>query len=194
MLHHVRLRCLLGILALYCCAPVYAGVPATTVNIQSMDDAYALVSPSPGSLITKTITLTFNANGAGPGFVALLNSLAVQGINAADFTILPGGTCSAGTMLGPGTPSCTVIVQYLPSSSAAENAQLAVNCSTIVVVGGFVLNCAAATAGTSGNISLFGSVLASIVQGAPALSPGLLTLLAVLLVGAGTYFAARRNG
>jgi hypothetical protein len=197
MLLYVRFRCLLGMLALLAllgCAPLYAGAPPITVDIQSIDDAYALVSPALSAPVTKTITLTFDANGAGPGFVALLNSLAIQGVNAADFTIVAGGTCTVGTMLDPSTPSCTVIVQYLPSSNSAENAQLAVNCSTVGLVGGFTLNCAATGAGTTGTISLLGSVVAAIVQGAPALSPRLLTMLAALLVGAGTYFAARRNG
>ncbi len=194
MLLRVCFRRLLGILSLLCCAPLYAGVPVATVNIRSVDDAYALVAPAPAVPVAKTITLTFDANGAPVGFVAFLNSLSVQGVNAADFTIVPGGTCAAGTSLGPATPSCTVVVQYLPSSSAAENAQLAVNCRTVGVIGGFVLNCAGTTAGTTGTISLFGSALAALVQGAPALSPRLLTLLAALLVGAGTYFAARRNG
>ena len=192
MLHHVRFRSLLGIILLACSAPLYAGVPAT-VNIQSIDDAYALVSTGVGAPVTKTITLTFGANGTGPGFVALLNSLAVQGVNAADFSIVPGGSCTAGTMLSAGTPSCTVVVQYVPSSSAAENANLAINCRTETVIGGFTLNCSTATTGSTGTISLLGSIVAAAVS-APALSPGLLTLLATILIGAGTYFAARRNG
>ena len=193
MLHQARLRSLFALFALFCSAPLYAGAIVTTVNIRSVDDAYAVASAGLGMPVTKTITLTFDANGSGPGFAALLNSLAVQGVNAADFTIVPGGTCTAGSTLSTSTPSCTVLVQYSPSSSAAENAQLAVNCRTVGIIGGFTLNCSPATGGSSGTMSLLGSV-AAIVQGAPALSPGVLTLLATILVGAGTYFAARRNG
>lgn len=193
MLHRVRFRCLLGILFLLCSAPLYAGTPVF-VNVLSMDDAYNLASPGVSIPTTKTITLTFGANGAGPGFVALLNSLTVQGVNAADFAIVPGGTCTAGTMLGSSNPSCTVVVQYLPPSTANETAQLAVNCTTIGVIGGFTLTCGTSAGGTTGSMTLYGSALAALVQGAPALSPALLTLLAMTLVGAGIYFAARRNG
>lgn len=193
MRHHVRFRSLLGVLLLSCSASLHAGTPVNTVNIRSIDNAYALVSSGLGTPVTTTITLTFDANGSGPGFVALLNSLATQGVDAADFAIVPGGTCTAGKILDSGTPSCTVIVQYSPSSTAAENAQLAVNCSTAAMIGGFTLNCAASTPGSTGTISLFGSVVAAVVQGAPALSPRLLTLLAAMLVGAGMYFAVRRN-
>ena len=193
MLLAVRFRRLLGILFLLCSAPLYAGAPVL-VNVLSLDDAYNLASPGVGTPITKTITLTFGANGAGPGIVALLNSLAVKGVNAADFAIVPGGTCSAGTMLGPSNPSCTVIVQYLPPSTANETAQLAVNCSTIGIIGGFTLTCGSSVTGTTGSMTLYGSALAALVQSAPALDPKLLTLLATTRVGAGIYFAARRNG
>ncbi|HEX7917076.1 hypothetical protein [Rudaea sp.] len=194
MSQHLRFRCLLGILALLFHVPLYAGAIVATVNLKSLDDAYAFASS--GTPVTQTITLTFDANGSPTGFYALLNSLAVQGVNAADFAIVPGGTCvpSPSMYLGTSPPSsCTVIVRYTPSSSAAENAQLAVNCSTIALIGGFTLNCAASQAGSTGTISLLGSTLAAAV-GAPALSPTILTLLATLLIGAGTYFAARRNG
>lgn len=191
MLH--RVRYLFAVLFLLGSAPLYAGAPVL-VNVLSIDDAYNFASPGVSIPTTQTITLTFGANGAGPGFVALLNSLAVQGVNAADFAIVPGGTCSAGTMLGPSNPSCTVVVQYLPPSAANETAQLAVNCTTIGVIGGFTLTCGSTVAGTTGSIVLYGSALAALVQGAPALSPKLLTLLATMLVGAGIYFAARRNG
>ena len=193
MLQYVRLRFLLVILALFCSTPLYAGAPVV-VGIQSMDDAYAFATATPGTPISKTITLTFDANGAAAAYEAFLSSLAVQGVNAADFTILSGGTCGAGTTLSSSTPSCTVIVQYLPSSSAAENAQLAISCHTVALVGGFTLICAGGGGDSTGTISLFGSVLAAFVPTAPALSPALLTLLATLLVGAGTFYAARRNG
>jgi hypothetical protein len=195
MSKHLRFRILLGLLALFFHLPLYAGAVLATVNLKSIDDAYAFASPL-GTPVTQTITLTFDANGAPTGFYALLNSLAVQGVNAADFAIVPGGTCAPSPTMYLGTSppsSCTVIVRYTPSSSAAENAQLAVNCSTIALIGGFTLNCAASQAGSTGTISLLGSTLAAAVS-APTLSPAILTLLATLLIAAGTYFAARRNG
>lgn len=192
MSKHLRFRCLLGVLALLFHVPLYAGA-LVTVNIKSLNP-YSFASP--GSPVTQTITLNFDANGSPTGFYALLNSLAVQGVNAADFAIVPGGTCvpSPSMYLGSSPPSsCTVFVRYTPSSSAPENAQLSVNCSTVALLGGFTLNCAQSPSGSTGAITLLGSTLAGAV-GAPASSPAILTLLATLLIGAGTYFAARRNG
>jgi hypothetical protein len=163
------------------------------VLVQSIDDGYNLPSPVVGAPVTTTITLTFNANG-NVGFGALLNSLALQGTNAADFAIV-GGTCSpsGATTLSAGNTSCTVVVRYTPPVTATETAQLAVRCTTIGLIGGFSLSCGSGSA-TTGLISLFGSALANAAIPAPVRDPKTLTLFALALLGIGTYFAARRNG
>ena len=177
------------VVALFISAPLYAGA-LIPVIVQSTDDAFDFASPSVGVPVTTTITLTFNANNTSAE-AAVLNTLAIQGTNASDYAI-SGGTCIAGsTNLNSGNQTCTVIVRYTPSSTAAETAQLAINCSTVGIAGGFSLICSPAT----GTISLLGSALAAIAANpAPALSPRWLTLLSTMFLGIGVYFAGRRNG
>jgi hypothetical protein len=166
----------------------WAGTPLVPVIVQSADDAYAFASPGAGQAITVPITLTFNANST-TAEAALLSAIGVSG---SGYSVV-GGTCIAGTTaLNASTPtSCTVIVQYQPASSSANNGLLTITCSTIGITGGFSVTCAP----NSGSISLLGSVLAAIAtRPAPALDPRLLTLLAALLLGVGAYYAARRNG
>ena len=164
----------------------WAGIPITPVIIQSADDAYAFASPGAGQAVSVPITLTFNANGT-TAEAALLNTIGVSGTG---YSVV-GGTCVAGTtVLGTVPSSCTVIVQYQPATSSANNGQLTINCRTIAITGGFSVTCSP----NSGSISLLGSVLAAIAtHPAPALDPRLLTLLATLLLGIGAWFAARRN-
>ncbi len=195
MRHLHRLCCLATIAALSVASPLWAGVPAV-VGITSIDDAYLFQSPVVGTPVTTTITLNFNALGT-TGLSALLSALTIGGTNASDFAIT-GGTCMAGsTRLDSGNGSCTVIVKYTPPSTAAETALLAITCSTTVTAtGGFSLICTNAppNGNSSGSISLLGSALAAFTSvPAPILDPRLLTLLSVMLLGIGVYFAARRN-
>ncbi len=177
----------LAVITFFLAGTSWAGIPLTPVIIQSADDAYAFASPGAGQPVSVPITLTFNANNT-TAEAALLNTIGVSGTG---YSVI-GGTCMAGTtVLGTVPSSCTVIVQYQPASSSANNGLLTINCSTIGVSGGFSVTCSP----NSGSISLLGSVLAAIAtRPAPALDPRLLTLLAVLLLGVGTWFAARRNG
>lgn len=185
------LRALIVLVAIVASPATWAGAPVV-VGITSPDDAYNFLASGLGNSISHTITINFNSNGAPAFDTALLSALAIQGANAADFQILPSSTCVAGTTRLDSTfvPSCTVVIQYHASTAAAETAQLSITCSQVAVAGGFSLTCSPGT----GTISLLGSALAAIgsVQ-APALDPRVLTLLAILVLGAGTYFAARRN-
>ncbi len=178
------LRGVLMLCAMAAAAPTWAGGP---VQIQAVDDGYNFVASGVGSPTTTTITLTFNANGI-VGEAAQIASLALQGANSGDFAILPSSTCAVGTDLDTGNTSCTVVVQYTPSTTSAETAQLAVSCNPVGLVGGFSLNCTGAT----GTMSLFGSAAAALAA-TPALDSRMLTVLALLLVGSGGCIAVRRG-
>ena len=140
---------------------------------------------------TGSIPLTLNPNGQ-TGFAGQLQSLAIAGPNAADFAIVPGGSCVPGTtVLFPQTmttgSSCTVNVRYTPSTTAIETASLTASCTTVGLVGGFSIVCnslVGSVAGLVGRLSL----------PVPALSPGLLTGLATTLFALGAYASLRRSG
>ena len=185
------LRTLLLIVVSVFASSAFAGV-APIVGLTSPDDAYNLMSSAVANATTTTITVNFNSRGAPDAYEALISTLAIQGTNAADFSILPSSTCVAGTTTLDSTDtSCTVVIQYRPSTANPESAQLAITCSTTAVTGGFSLVCSPDT----GSISLLGSVVAAITSTstAPALDARMLTLLSVLMLGVGGYFAARRT-
>jgi hypothetical protein len=141
-----------------------------------------------GATTDQTITLTFNDNNiAGQG--ASLSALGFTGTNASDFAIV-GGTCAPGTtVLDAAASTCTVIVQYRPSTSASESATFTGTCTQVSLVGGFALSCN----GNSGTIlSLGGAVLAAVAQ-LPSLDPRMLTALCLLMLAVGGYFAGRKK-
>lgn len=187
MRHYLWIGRIVAIAALLIALPAIAGAP-TYVGI-GYPGSMSLTSPAVGTPgATQTITLNFQSNGTG-GYSASLDALSVGGINAGDFAIV-GGTCAAGsTLLNSGNQTCTVIVQYTPSTAAAESAQLNASCTTLGAVGGFVLTCN----GTSGGLSsLAGALLAALVP-LPFLDPKLLTALFALLLGVGVYYANRKQ-
>jgi hypothetical protein len=119
--------------------------------------------------------------------------LALAGANAGDFAIA-GGTCQPNTTVlqpsPPGPASCTVIVQYKASSAAPENAQLTGTCQTVSLgVGGFTLNCNNA----SGQLASLAGTLLAVLAPTPMLDPRLLTVLCILLLGLGFYYASRKH-
>jgi hypothetical protein len=184
------LRKLFALAALLVAGPLWAGAVITPVIVNAADDAYAFQSPGVGTPVTQTITLNFNANGT-QGEQALLAPI---GITGSGYSII-GGSCVPGmtnTLDSTIRPSCTVVVQYTPSGQVGNNGQLTVNCQTLTAPGGFSVTCTPGVG--TGSISLLGSVLAALSRPAPMLDPKLLTMLAVLLLGLGTYAAARRNG
>ncbi|MGH8042917.1 MAG: hypothetical protein ACREPN_12855 [Rudaea sp.] len=170
--------------ALCATVPAFAGVPAASIIGGS---ATSLFSPGIGSAgPTKTITLTFSGSSS---VGAQLATLATAGANAGDFAIV-GGTCAPGsTVLDTGSPTCSVIVQYTASGAGAESAQLTGNCTSVGLIGGFSLSCS----GTTGPLtSLMGALIAALAS-TPLLDPKLLTVLCLLLLGIGTYFANRKR-
>ena len=179
-----RYRYLCAVLAVFVCASAWAGNP----NVLIFGNTANFSSTGVGSPTTQTITLTFGDNGFSTDGAAL-SALAFGGANAGDFAVV-GGTCSPGTtVLSDSNTSCTVVVQYTPSSSANETAQLNGTCTTVGLLGGFTLTCN----GASGEVtSLFGAVLAAVVQ-LPMLDPKMLTLLFSLLLAIGVYFANRKR-
>ncbi len=148
---------------------------------------------SPGQFQTgpiKTVTLNLNNNG-NTAYGASLVSLGLTGADAADFAIAPGGTCAAGTtFLYPAGATCTVNVSFTPSRPGSESAQLTASCNTIVgAIGGFIVVCN----GTVGTVAaLLGSLVAA-ATAVPALSPGMLTALAIALFALASFAALRRT-
>lgn len=181
---YLRLLCI-GI-ALAVSTPLWAGVPVTVVSISSQDDAYNLTSPGVGqSGASKTITLTIASNNGGTG--AQLTTIGTTGNT--DFQVVPGGTCTTSPAVLANGSTCTILVRYTPATANPETGTLALSCNAVALpIGGFTLQCTGAT----GNISLFGSILATI--SAPLLDPRTLTMFAATLLGLGMFFAARRNG
>jgi hypothetical protein len=125
-----------------------------------------------------------------------LQTLGFTGANAADFAVVPGGTCAPGTTtLLPITTTtgqtCTVNVRYTPSSAASESAFLSASCTPIALIGGFSVNCN----GVAGSVaSLIGSLLApAVAQQVPALSTPMLTALALSVFALGAFFSLRRR-
>jgi hypothetical protein len=151
-----------------------------------------LLAPAQGQPGSITgIPLTLNPNGQTI-FGARLLTLGIAGTNADDFAIVPGGTCEPGTTtLFPTTTttgsSCTVNVRYTPSSPAAETALLTASCTPIGIAGGFSVVCE----GAVGNVA---SLVGSLFQPVPALSPPLLTALAATLFALGAFGSLRRPG
>jgi hypothetical protein len=143
-----------------------------------------------GGSSTQTITLNFAAQGNGAGSVAAIQTLRFSGANASDFAIV-GGTCAPGTtQLDANSPTCTVIVQFTPSTSGAESATFQGSCTQVNVSGGFTLSCN----GSTGTIlSLAGTVLAAVISQLPFLDPRLVTALCVLFLVLGGYFAGRKK-
>lgn len=176
------------ILALLGISPAWAGAPTAIIG----GSPTSFTSSAIGSPVTQTVTLTFDAHGTS-GLLAELTSLSFSGASAKDFAIV-GGTCEGvGAVLSASNTTCTVVVQYTPSSSGAHAAQLNGACTTVSTLGGFTLLCNGP--GLVGALtSLTGSVLAALVTTqAPFLEPKLLTILCFLLLGIGGYFARRKR-
>jgi len=147
-------------------------------------------SATHGGSTTQTLTLNFNAAGNQAGTSAALQTLGFSGTNASDFAIV-GGTCATGsTQLNSTTPTCTVIVQFTPSTNGTESAIFQGSCTQVAAPGGFTLSCN----GNTGTIlSLAGAVLAAAITQLPFLDPRLVTALCVLFLVIGGYFAGRRK-
>jgi len=106
----------------------------------------------------------------------------------AGFTFVSGGTCDSLSQLTPGQ-SCTVAVMFAPSSAANGGGVVTANCqiATQQTVAGFTLNCN--TQATS-QLALFAA--SAFNSAVPLMSPLVLTLLALGLLGFGARGALRR--
>jgi hypothetical protein len=165
--------------------PFVFGVPASS-NFQS-----------PGIGVGGTpniVTITLNPNGQTTIGGKLVN-ISFSGANAADFAIVPGGTCIPGTtVLRPITTttgqSCTVNVRYTPSTNSVENGLLQVTCQAIALIGGFSVTCN--VAGATGTVAALVGAIAAFLP-VPALNPWMTTLLALLILAMGTFIAMGRS-
>ena len=147
-------------------------------------------SAARGSSTTQTLTLNFSANGNGAGSQASVDFLDFSGPNANDFAIV-GGTCQTNvTKLDANNPTCTVIVQFTPSTNTTESAVFEGSCTQVNAVGGFVLSC---NDNTQTIQSLVGNVLAAVITSLPFLDPRMVTALCLLFLVIGGYFAGRRK-
>ena len=185
----VQFRHGLALLLFLVSTPLWAGIPSPSAIVGSPSNqgffSTALGTGSP----THTITLTFYDENQTFYVGSALDSLSISGANATDFAIV-GGTCDPGnTQLSSGNPSCTVVIQYTPSTSDSESAQLTGSCTAVPGPGGFTLICN----GTSGQLSsLLGSIVAALTP-TPLLDPKMLTALSMLVLGIGAYFSSRRK-
>jgi hypothetical protein len=180
-----RLLVLAG-LELAAASSAWAGTPVVLLNANPTSAQFT--SPGLTTPVTQTITLTFSDNG-NPTFGAQLNALSFLGGNAADFAIV-GGTCQPGTtVLSDTSTTCTIVVQYTPSTRGTENSSLVGTCTSVGLPGGLSFVCN----GTSQTVSLLNGAVAAALAQLPTLGPRLMTLLATLLVGVGAWFATRKR-
>ena len=181
------LRCVhvvFAVVAFLAPALSFAGNPVAIVGSGNTN-----FSAPRGGSTTQTLTLTFQENG-NTGAQASVDFLDFSGPNANDFAIV-GGTCQTNvTKLDTNNPTCTVIVQFTPSTNASEQADFEGSCTQVNAVGGFVLSC---NDNTQTIQSLVGNVLAAIVTSLPFLDPRMVTALCVLFLVIGGYFAGRRK-
>jgi hypothetical protein len=174
----------------------HVGISAT-VFIFGPSPVQNLTSTGVGSPSgVQTVTLILNPNGQTTVFPGRLQTLGFSGANAADFAVVPGGTCAPGTTtLSPITTttgqSCTVNVRYTPSATGSESAFLTASCLPVALVGGFSVNCS----GVVGSVASFvGSLLAPVIaQQIPTLSTSMLTVLALSIFVFGAVFSLRRR-
>ncbi len=182
------LRCthvLFAVAAFLAPALSFAGNPVAIIG--SGNTSFS--APHGGSA-TQTLTLNFSSQGNAASAEASLDFLTFAGPNATDFAIV-GGTCAPNTTkLSTTTPTCTVIVQFTPSSNGAESALFQGSCTQVNAIGGFTLSC---NDNTGTILSLAGAALAAAITQLPFLDPRLVTALCVMFLMIGGYFAGRRK-
>jgi hypothetical protein len=176
----------LAALGFMAASSAWAGTPVVILGANPTNVQFT--SSGISTPVTQTVTLNFSDNG-NSSFGAQLNTLSFLGGTAPDFAIV-GGTCQPGTtVLSDSATSCTIIVQYTPSTRGAESSSLVGNCTTVGLSGGLSLVCN----GTSQTASVVNGVVAAVLTQLPTLGPLLMTLLATLLVGIGAWFATRKT-
>lgn len=158
----------------------FAGAVATNVLVQSANTT-DFGSVAVGQSATRLLTLSAPASNTQP---VVPNLPTVP----AGFAFVPGGTCDALTQLSPGQ-SCTTAVTFAPSSPTNGGGPVTASCQVVAVqvVAGFTLNC---TTQATGQLALF--VASAFNSAVPLMSPLVLTLLALGLLGFGARGALRR--
>lgn len=175
------IRSLLPLWLALCAGAAWAGnttnmlvQPANTIDFGSV---------AIGQSAVRAVTVTAPAT----------NSMPITNINPglpSGFTFEPGGTCDGLSSLPPGQ-SCTFNVRFTPTSSTQSGGLVLATCSTTVqtrfMVAGFTLNCGSQTPSAFAQF-----VAAAATLTVPVLSPALVTLLVLGLLGFGARSALRR--
>jgi hypothetical protein len=189
----LAMKALLAAVMLWIALPAGAQVPIPLIFVPTAVPGFTSSGVGVAGT-TQTVTITFNPNNQ-TAFAGQLQTLGFQGANAADFLIVPGGTCVIGsTVLAPITSttgqSCTVNVRYTPSTAGAESALMTATCVPVALVGGFAVSCNSVLGDLT---SLAGSILAPVAANIPTLSPASLGVVALLLFAAGAFASLRRR-
>jgi hypothetical protein len=140
-------------------------------------------SLTPGQ--TFPVTLTANTNQVGGMVFSAPFSLSPNVGN--QFVVVPGGTCAVGTPYTNGQ-TCTVLVQFLGTTSGSFTATLLGQCQFNAQVGGYGINCVLGTQSALGRFA--GNGIAAVVD---ALGASGLSLLMLAVLGMGAFFTLRRT-
>ncbi len=171
----------LAVLIVCCGAPIqaWAGVASFGSFVSPLPPTQSL---APGQIFPVTLTANTNIN-SGIKFAA---PFAFNPNGGNQFSVVPGGTCVVGTPFTNGQ-TCTILVQFVGTTSGTFLATLLGQCQFNVQIGGYSVNCTLPQ-GVVGQFA--GNGLAAVVDalGAPGLS---LLMLAVL--GVGTFVSLRRT-
>jgi large repetitive protein len=90
----------------------------TSPGISLVPNPLAFGNVAVGATAARQIVVT-NTGTAG----LVIGAEALAGANAADFAIVPGGTCSIGTSVQPGS-SCTLDITFSPTAAGGRSASL----------------------------------------------------------------------
>jgi YVTN family beta-propeller protein len=117
--------------------------PAGNIRVLVMDGTSGrtrliMIPPVPAMFLTST-SLSFGnqavSTSSAPQLITIANSgtgplnvmnIAVTGVDAADFAISPGGTCTGTSFALAPTASCTIAVTYAPGSEGQQTASLTI--------------------------------------------------------------------
>jgi hypothetical protein len=160
----------------------YAQTSTGTLSGPPMDFGGQTVGTT-GATQTETVTAAIVGS---PGFRARIDTI---GTSSAEFAIVGGGTCAAGTTLLADTQNCTIRLAFAPSAPGSRSGLLSVTCTLIAAVGVPIVVCNQASIALSG----IGLALTQQTIPIPALGREALTALAVLIMLASMYCLRRRK-
>lgn len=170
--------------ALVCCcvtSQAWAGIALPFGNFNT--SVPSTQSLTPGQIFP--VTLTANTNLPGIAF----SSPFVLNPNVGNqFVVVPGGTCALATSYTNGQ-TCTVLVQFLGTTSGSFTADLLGQCQFSAQLGGFGVNCEPGS--TQSILGRFaGNGLAAVVD---ALGASGLSVLMLAVLGIGAFVTLRRS-